>query len=58
MHIYVHAGKHTDSDEIVYVYSETNILFNISFVNAFFFIPFFLLLAGFSKYLISKNQES
>lgn len=29
MHIYVHAGKHTDSDEIVYVYSETNILFKI-----------------------------
>lgn len=29
MHIYVHAGKHTDSDGIVYVYSETNILFKI-----------------------------
>lgn len=29
MHIYVHAGKHTDSGEIVYVYNETNILFKI-----------------------------
>lgn len=29
MHIYVHAGKHIYSDEIVYVYSETNILLKI-----------------------------
>lgn len=29
MHIYVHTSKHADMDEIVYIYSETNILIKI-----------------------------